>query len=527
MATLSIDNLGKLGILRDPQPYSLPPEAFTSGGNIRFLDNHVESMLGHSEVFSGASIAPYWAYPVKTPSTLFWVYAGLTGAAVYNGSSHTDITRASGAYNATADRNWNGGLFGGLLTLNNGVDYPQYWASASTGTKLADLTNWPTNYKCKVLIPYRNFLIALYMTEGAYTYPHRILWSHSADPGTIPTSWDIADATKDAGEFDLIGSTPGELVGGAVLGEVLIIYKENSVHAMRLSGDNNIFKFNEIFSNIGMAGARGVVQIPNQRKHFVNIGDDLIIHDGNAVKSALDKRQRRSLLNSVDSSYYLRSFVTVNLNRQEVWFCYPSIGSTFPDKALIYNYDTGAVGNRDLAPFTHIAIGEVAEGSATTWASSTGTWGSTSSLWNSRVSSAAANELLMLDGANTKFFKGDSTNQFDAVNVSSFVEKTGLAIIGKDRFGQPKVDLEHRKIIRRIWLKLEGGPVTVRALMQEELKGSVTYSSSMPFDPATQRYVDLPTPLSGLLMGLRIESEADVNWKLHGYDIDYEVLGAV
>ena len=62
--------------------------------------------------------------------------------------------------------------------------------------------------------------------------------------------------------------------------------------------------------------------------------------------------------------------------------------------------------------------------------------------------------------------------------------------------------------------------------MQEELKVSVTYSSTMPFDPATQRYVDLPTPLSGLLMGLRIESEADVNWKLHGYDIDYEILGA-
>jgi len=527
MTRISIDNLGSKGIVTDINPYNLPPEAFTSGRNIRFLDDHCARMSGEENVFPSPITAPYWATPVASPSGYFWVYGGLDKIGVYNGTTHTNITRATGGnYSADEDLNWNGGTLSGILVMNNGVDVPQFWATPSIGTKMADLTNWPATYRCGFIVPFKNYLIALNMTQGANLYPHRVLWSHPADPGAVPVSWDIADATKDAGEWDIGSIVSGGINGALVLGNSLVIYKENSMHVMQPSGNQYIFRFDDLLLNYGLASPRGMTHIPWQRQHFVYVGDDLIVHNGQQARSVLTARQRRTLLNSIDGTNYKRSFTVLNRNTQEIWFCYPEESQSMATRAIVYNYETGTIGDRDLNSVAHIASGQVNDGSVETWDSDSAVWKSDSSVWDDRSFSPSDRALLLVRPSSSgKFRKADSSFQFDGVDYPAFVEKQGLSIIGKDRQGAPKVDLVHRKIIRRVWPKMEGGKVTVRLLSQEDLNGPVAYSDAMEFDPSVDRYLDPPTPVSGLLLGIRFESADDSDWRLHGYDMEIEVLG--
>lgn len=218
----------------------------------------------------------------------------------------------------------------------------------------------------------------------------------------------------------------------------------------------------------------------------------------------------------------------MNSLKQEAWFCYPENGQNFPTAAVIYNYETGAIGHRELPGAAHITTGYIDDSGGVggvAWDSAVGTWDTYVGPWDQATFNASSRRLLMCDPTNTKFYYADDTNQFNGSNMDAFVERRGLAVVGKDRIGNPRVDLQSRKVLRRIWPKLEGGPVTIKAIVQEVMDGTVTYSPGMSFDPSTQRYVDLPIPLSGLLVGIRVESMANVAWTLHGYDLELEILG--
>jgi len=119
-----------------------------------------------------------------------------------NNGNDTSPERVPGNYSATAAGGWNGGVLGGIAILNNGVDAPQFMGTANDA-KMAALTNWDRTKTCAVMRPFKRFLVALDTTESATRYPFRVRWSHPAEGGTVPTSWNDADATKDASYVDL------------------------------------------------------------------------------------------------------------------------------------------------------------------------------------------------------------------------------------------------------------------------------------------------------------------------------------
>jgi hypothetical protein len=57
-----------------------------------------------------------------------------------------------------------------------------------------------------VIRSYNNFLIALGIKKSGVSYPHLILWSTRADPGSMPATWAIADTTADAAKA--VGGVP-------------------------------------------------------------------------------------------------------------------------------------------------------------------------------------------------------------------------------------------------------------------------------------------------------------------------------
>ena len=229
MSILKVPAVGQYGVNRDLSAHELPNNAWTNALNIRFVDGMAAQVLGYKELYPSASVIPYHLLPVDVAGIRTWIYAGAAKMyTVVNGSVHTNITRQTTGVDVdyTAVRNsWTSSVLGGIPILNNGFDAPQMWALTGKATAL---TNWPANNTASAMRTYKNSLIALNITKSGTNYPYMVKWSHPADAGTVPTTWDVADASKDAGEYDL-SEGYDTIVDGLPLRDSFIIYKQSSI----------------------------------------------------------------------------------------------------------------------------------------------------------------------------------------------------------------------------------------------------------------------------------------------------------
>ena len=155
MPVVEINDLDSVGQVNDIVPYQLPPEAWTLAENIRYEGNGCAILPGWTQVFGTPGVAPHFALPVKSASQTFWLYTSLTKGYVFDGNTHTDITRTVGGdYTTNSTDEWNGVVFGGIPIFNNNHDVPQYWASYTILTHLAALPSWPSTIRATIL---RNF----------------------------------------------------------------------------------------------------------------------------------------------------------------------------------------------------------------------------------------------------------------------------------------------------------------------------------------------------------------------------------
>lgn len=358
MATKDIELLESPGVVRDTPPHKLNDAAFSDGENIRFGDEGAEALTNDIETFSSAGFSPLWLQffpPITAP---LWVYASLTEVWVVENTTHTEITRVSGDYTAVAEERWQSAILNGIGVFNNSVDIPQAWNPIDSGTPLIDLPNWDSNRRAKCIRSFKNFLIALNMTDSGVNRPYRILWSDSADAGTVPGSWDSTDPTTDSREFDL-AETSDYLVDQLPLGDVNIVYKENSVWGMQYIGPPFYFRFWKILSKNGLLHRDCVANVPFG--HAVVTQDDIILHSGQVenFKSILTKSQRRWLFSAIDPSSFYNSFLVADPQKGELYFCFPELGSTYATMALIWNWRDKNIGFRTLLSIPFAATGPV------------------------------------------------------------------------------------------------------------------------------------------------------------------------
>ena len=228
-----INDVGSIGLIADKPPHSLPINAWSEGQNVRMYEGGVEKMLGHRTAIGTPSVPPYFLLPVRNGADALWVYCGAN--AIYataggQGGTHKNITRSSGAYNAsTTMQDWTGMVFGGVPILCNSSDIPQMWNPMNFANPqlLQDLLNWPTGLRCKSIAGFKQFMIAMDVskTVGGTTtnFPRMIKWSHASSANAVPSSWDEADATLDAGEYEL-ADTDGAILMGRQLRDSFLIY---------------------------------------------------------------------------------------------------------------------------------------------------------------------------------------------------------------------------------------------------------------------------------------------------------------
>ena len=489
MYEIEIADLQTIGVNRDQEGYILPPEAMSYAMNLRVVDDGLERIGGQEQLFGTPGVAPHFTIPIANAAQTWWLYTSLTKAYVYDGSAHTNITRQTAAvdvnYTATETRQWNACLLGGVPILNNGVDPPQFWSALNPSTKLVALTNWPGSTTAAVIRAFGPYLFALNLTESGTSRPHVVRWSHPADPGTVPASWDYTDATKDAGRTELADVQAGIILDGLGLGSNFYIYKEGSTWRVTLIGGNDIFDFKVFLETSGILAPRCVTLTGDGLRHVVATKDDLIVHDGTRFESILDKRFKKYLFNNIDTVNFRNAFIYTNPFYNEVIFCYPEPGFTNPNRAVIWNYKLGGLTEKDVN-YRNAITGPIETGDTETWAAAVGSWDSDTLPWSTLI----RRKVVLCGTDATKFFQLDKGTTRDGSAFTGLTKREGISVVGRKRNGDWIVDFSKRKILNRVWIKATGGPISVRIGFQEQMNGAISWSTPQTFNPTTQHYVD-------------------------------------
>lgn len=517
---VTIGNPGQLGIITDIKSQNLPDNAFTTAQNIRFTKQAAKKIEGHSQVFGTPSVSPYWLVPLQTESVAYWIYAGLTKVYVTDGSTHFNLTRQSGGvddnYAATEDLNWTGGIIGGIPVLNNGVDDPQMWNPVNTGQRLQSLTydgsnTWADkNYKAGVIRSYRDYLVALDVTKGADRNSRLVKWSTSAIIGTIPSTWDETDDTEDAGEYEL-AQTGGDCIDCLPLRDSNIVYKDDSVWAMTYIGGADIFRFSQIFGDVGLLSRRCVKEFDG--KHFVITPGDVIVHDGVVKESVITDRRREELFGAIDSSSYTRIFVAPNYAKQEMWICYPQSGSTLPDKAMIWNWRDNTWSDRELPNSPHIGYGIINDSNeTTTWDADGEVWDTDTTTWDAKSFNPTDRKLLM---AATNLYELDNTTQFAGANFEAKIERENL------HFGQP----DKIKTVNGLWIIAEGsGDITVTVGSSMNPGEAINWGTAQTYTIGSNKKINCRA--TGRYISYRINATNATLWEILQISFDVKVRGS-
>ena len=509
MSIVTVANVGQYGVNKDLSSHELPINAWTDCKNIRFLDGFAYQFYGHSEVYNSPSVVPQFVMQVNIATAKYWIYTSsaktyavtnTAGAAV-----HTDITHATPRTGVV--NNWTGTLLSGIPILNAGdTSVPMRW-NLSLGAKFVDLDNWQAGYSCKSIRAFKNFLIALNVTISGTNYPYMVKWSHPADPGTVPSSWDQTDTTKDAGQVDIADGVDA-IVDGLPLRGSFMIYKEASAWRMDYIGGVQVFSFTKLVGTNGALNRNCIVEVDGY--HLVLGASDVILHDGQTPTSILDKQTRRYLYQSIDVNNSNLCFVFKNPFFNEVFICYPSVGSSVCDKAMVWNYKDKTVSFRDLPSINHADYGQVDNTLLSTWASDADPWAADLTTWDGGDLTPNNAKVLMASNT-TKLYMLDAAATFNGAIPSAYLERIGLGFGADDSI----------KTCRGVRLRMTGNvgdTVQVYLGYSNDPYTAPTYSNAITHTIGTTIACD--GFVSGRYLAVKIASGTAYQWRLDSYDFD-------
>ena len=452
-----------------------------------------------------------------------------TGVITLSGTAtnaHTDdavVTPAGGTDTAdsdyganTTDRRWTVTNLNGLIVATNGFDTPQMWPLSggipSIGTPFMELRNWTVSTKCKVIRSFRTFLVGLNWTR-TNEEPRLVKWSTEASYGSPPVTWNENDATLDAGEYEL-SDTPGDIIDGLPLGDSFIIYKDDSIYIMNYVGTPYIFSFKLMSPTIGLLSKEAVAEF--EGGHFFMGNSDFYVCNGQTITPMLSNKLRRTVFDELNGDNYQKCFVAADYVRNEMMACYPSGSSTVVDKALIWNWKDNTFSFRDLPDTSHINSGIVEITAGATWDAATLTWNADSDPWGATNYDNVIKNIVFADVTNTKIFRDNKGNKKDTATMDAYIERSGYDL------GDP----QSVKFVSAVYPQIEvSGNNTVNVYIGRQMstEDGITWEGPVAFNPNTQSKVSCR--ISGKYFGIKVMSDTDIDWKLHGLSFEVQQRG--
>ena len=216
------------------------------------------------------------------------------------------------------------------------------------------------------LIAYNLYAVLPSGISGDNFSPIELAWSNPiTDIASLANvDWNVS-ATNSAG-YDYVTQTPGEILAANVLGEYLMVYKNDSVYKFYDAGAPNYIIGQQIYNYDGAMNFRSVVSL-GDTKHFVVGNRSIYLTQGGIDAQNISRGFVEEYFfkgpTGIDTNYTGLNFCYHNIQEKEVWICYRSKTATAPttgglagcDRALCYQYITNSWYPRTLNNILDIA----------------------------------------------------------------------------------------------------------------------------------------------------------------------------
>lgn len=510
----AFQKLDFVGVNSDLPSNTLPPNIYSDVFNMEPWDVGMRSILGSAPAFGTPLFPPEYIGFNRVEEFFYWLYTAETGIGVYNGVIHSDISNP-GIYTGKAYPTvWTHGNLNGLMVFSNDNDEPFWWDNL-IANPIQALPGWPSGQTCKSIRAYNYNLIAMNISNAGGHFENLLQWSNSADPGSLPDSWDPLPS-NDAGS-NTLSDTPGEIIDGIQYRDSFMIFKEDSTYTMQYVGGHFVFNFRKLFTTIGLLAANCAAEYLG---HVFVLGDgDVVRTDGQNAESLIDKRMRSWLFKQMDTDNYRNSFVVAYHSNNQVWICFPEIGHVQPNLALVWDGSNNTFGVRDIVSTPHISRGQV--GNVTRvpdWDNDGDSWDTDPTFWNQPLFNPTEDSLLKCSIDTTELIAINEGTLENGEIIHSIVERVGLD------FGAPL----NKKLIKSIVLRIYGNTgillkVTVGAAQTDA--GVVEWQPSQNFTVGVSSQ-KINVFSQGRFVAFRIESETDqTQWGLTGVEFEYAQQG--
>ena len=197
-----------------------------------------------------------------------------------------------------------------------------YEWTLGASTHAALLTNAPTQNK-SIVVTNERFVFAL----GAGGIGRKVQWCDQENN----TLWTPA-ITNQAGDYEL--ATSGVLVCGERTRYGTFLLTTTDAHLATYQGPPYVYGFERVGAGCGVIGAQALVSLDNGVVWMGN--GSFFIFDGTVKK--LDSSVSDYVFSKINYSQTAKITSWVNVDYQEVWWHYPSEGSSECDSYVVWNY---------------------------------------------------------------------------------------------------------------------------------------------------------------------------------------------
>jgi hypothetical protein len=219
---------------------------------------------------------------------------------------------------------WSMDTWGEYLVACSNADGKLYeWQLGfTTPTLAAAITNAPTGNKA-LLVTQERILFAL----GAGGNPRKVQWCDQENN----TQWTPAGDNL-AGDYEL--ATPGTLIAGKRVKGVNLLFTDVDVHTAQYVGAPFVYGFEKAGSGCGLISAQAVAAIDTAAIWMSKAG--FWIYDGYVKPLPSDVSDY--VFDNLNFNQASKIYAVHNSKYGEIWWYYPSSGSTENDSYVTFNY---------------------------------------------------------------------------------------------------------------------------------------------------------------------------------------------
>jgi hypothetical protein len=516
MAIQRVEVKNPVGVNTSINSADLPPSVWSEVLNVGFKDGRSKKAQGYTSVFGTTPVNTLYLTQQVDSGLLYWYEMTPTHIYRTTGTTHDNLSKPATTYAATEESGWTSGVLNGVVYCNNLNNVPQILRKADA--TFIDLPNWTATNRATLMRSYKNYMVALGVNKAGTEYPVMVKWSAPADPGQVPSTWNEADPTNDAGENNLSG-TGDAIVDGMKLRDSFIIYKSGSVHSMSYVGGTFVFSFRQLFDDIGLISKEAVAEFDG--KHFVVGRGDVYVHNGVQKNSVIDGKMKDYLFSSIRDDASERTFVVPDYQNTSMWICYCSsdrntLSLKGCNKALIWNWVEDTWSIRDLPNVRYATYGIVDPKLPNTWDSDAGSWDTDTTIWGERMYNPSKMKILMTSVETDKIYVVGNTSLFDTTSFNSVLGRTGISL-GDDR---------GIKSVTSITPHVSGdGDMKIYVGASYIQDGPISWKGPYSYTIGSQYKADFK--LSGRYLAVRFEVDSGANWVLNGYTLEVAPQGGL